>query len=158
MQPQSTKILNLSNVPLTQDEIDILKLGLSFTPTSKQNKAELENYIFQFTRKLRLIYHYQNSNIVDESIVKLEWAYTPKPKKNADLENICKELGHTKILLLKTKDNQYTLHALDSIGKIENKDIIIKPADKGSLSLLYCQVTIRIYVSPIFQIHHITEC
>ena len=31
--PQSKKILNLSNVPLTQEEIDILKLGLSFTPT-----------------------------------------------------------------------------------------------------------------------------
>ena len=45
-QPQSTKILNLSNVPLTQDETDILKLGLSFTPTPKQNIAELENEIF----------------------------------------------------------------------------------------------------------------
>ena len=47
-QPQSTKILNLSNVPLTQDEIEVLKLGLSFTPTPKQNIAELENDIFQF--------------------------------------------------------------------------------------------------------------
>ena len=34
-QPQSTKILNLSNILLTQDEINILKLGLSFTPTPK---------------------------------------------------------------------------------------------------------------------------
>ena len=47
-----TKILNLSNVVLTQEEIDILKLGLSFTPTPKQNIAELENDIFQFCRKL----------------------------------------------------------------------------------------------------------
>ena len=36
-QPQSTKILNLSNVLLTQDELNILKLGLSFTPTPKYN-------------------------------------------------------------------------------------------------------------------------
>ena len=72
-QLESTKILNLSNVPLTQDEIDILKLELSFTPTFKQNIAELENDIFQFRRKLR--------NIVYESIVKLESIYTPKPKK-----------------------------------------------------------------------------
>ena len=43
-QMQSTKIL--SNAPLTQDEIDILKLGLSSTPTPKQNIAELENDIF----------------------------------------------------------------------------------------------------------------
>ena len=82
-QPQSRKILNLSNVPLTQEEIDILKLGLSFTPTPKQNIAELENDVFQFTRKLRLTYHYRNRNIADESIVKLESTYTPKPNENA---------------------------------------------------------------------------
>ena len=44
--PQSTKILNLSNVPFTQDEIDILKLGLHFTPTRKKDISELENDIF----------------------------------------------------------------------------------------------------------------
>ena len=52
MQLQSTKILNLSHVPITQDETDILKLGLSFRPTPKQNIANsrmiffnlLENY------------------------------------------------------------------------------------------------------------------
>ena len=61
----STKILNLSNVQLTQDEIDILKQGLSFTPIPKQNITELKNDVFQFTRKLQLTYHYRNSNIVD---------------------------------------------------------------------------------------------
>ena len=44
-----SEILNLSNVPFTQDEIDILKLGLSFTPTPKQRMTMiffnlLENY------------------------------------------------------------------------------------------------------------------
>ena len=80
-----------------------------------------------------MIYHYRNSNIVDESIVKLESTYTPKPNENADLENICKELEHTKISLLKTKDNLYALRkGLDSlIKKIESKEIIIKPADKS---------------------------
>ena len=137
-QLQSTKILNLSNVPLTKDEIDILKLALSFTPTPKQDIGELENDIFQFTRKLRLVYHQRNSNIVDESIFKLESKYTPKPNENADLENICKELEHTKISLYKAKDNLHTLiKGLDSlIRKIENKDIIIKPADKGSIIVI----------------------
>ena len=127
------KILNLSNVQLTQDEIDILKLGLPFTPIPKQNIAKLENDFFKFTRKLWLTYHYQNSNIVDESIVKLELTYTPKPNENADVGNICKELEHTKISLSITKDNLHTLRkGLDSlIRKIENKEIIIKPADKN---------------------------
>ena len=82
-----------------------------------------------------MTYHYRNSNIVDESIVKLRSTYTPKPNENADLENICEELEHSKISSLKTKDNLHTLgKGLDSlIRKIENKEIIIKPADEGSI-------------------------
>ena len=119
MQPQSTKILNSSNVPLTQDEIDILKLGLSFTPTPKQNID------------LRLTYIYRNSNTVDESIVKLESTYTPKANKNADLENICKELEHTKVSLFKRRKGLASL-----IRKIENKEITSKPADKGLIIVI----------------------
>ena len=63
-----------------------------------------------------MIYHYRNSKIVDEPIVKLELTYTPKPNENADLENICKELEHTKISLFKTKGNLHTLRkGLDSL-------------------------------------------
>ena len=82
-----------------------------------------------------MTYHYQNNNIDDESIVKLELTYTPKPNKNAALENICKELEQTKISLFKTKANLHTLRkGLDFlIWKIENKKIIVKPADKGSI-------------------------
>ena len=109
-QPQSTKILNLSNVPLTQDETDILKLGLSFTPTPKHNIPELENDIFQFTKKLRLTYHYRNSNVVDESIFKLE--------------SNCKELEHTKKNWKRIRLSNW---------KIENKEIIIKPSEKDSI-------------------------
>ena len=91
-----------------------------------------------------MIYHYRNSNIVDESIVKLESTYTPKPNENADLENICKELEHTKISLFKINGNLHTLRkGLDSlIKKIENKEIMIKPVGKGSIIVImspdYC--------------------
>ena len=37
----------------------------------------------------------------------MTYRYTPRSNKNADLENIFKELEHTKISLLKTKDNLY---------------------------------------------------
>ena len=127
MLKQSTKNSNGSNVRLTKDKTDILKLSLSFTPTLNENIAELENHIYQFTRKLRLTYHGQNSNIVDESI-KLESTNTPKQNKNTDLETSCKELEHSKISLFKTKDNLHTLKkGLDSlIKKIENNKIIIR--------------------------------
>ena len=85
-----------------------------------------------------MAYHYRNSNIADASIVKLESTYTPKPNENADVENICEELEHAKISLFKIKDNLHTLRkGLDSlIRKIENKQIIIKSADKGSIIVI----------------------
>ena len=61
-------------------------------------------------------------------------------------------MEHTEILLFKTKDNLHTSRkGLESlIRKIEIKEIIIKTAAKGA-------IIVRIYVSPIFQIYHITE-
>ena len=66
-------------------------------------------------------------------------------------------MEHTKISLFKTKGNLNTLRkGLDSlIRKIENKEIVINLQTKVQLSLLYRQITIGIYVSPIFQIQHI---
>ena len=59
--------------------------------------------------------------------------YAPKPNENADLENIFAK--NTKISLFKTKENLHTLRkGFDSlIRKIGNKEIIIKPEDKGSI-------------------------
>ena len=67
-------------------------------------------------------------------------------------------MEHTKISLFKTKGNLNTLRkGLDSlIRKIENKEIVINLQTKVQLSLLYRQITIGIYDSPIFQIQHIT--
>ena len=65
------------------------------------------------------------------------------------------------IIIQKKKDqNLHTFRkGLDSlIRKIEKREIIIKPASKGSIIVLCCHTTIRIYVSAIFQIHHIAEC
>ena len=71
MERISLKVINLSNIPLSSNEINVLKLGLSFTPTPKSNIPELEADIFDFIRKLRLTYHFRNSIYHDESIVKL---------------------------------------------------------------------------------------
>ena len=50
----------------------------------------------------------------------------------------CKKLKQTKLSLLKTKDHLHTLRkGLNSLTrKIENKAIIIKPANKGSIIVI----------------------
>ena len=57
MERISPKVINLSNIPLSSNEINVL---LSFTPTPKSNIPELEVDIFDFIRKLRLTYHFRN--------------------------------------------------------------------------------------------------
>ena len=104
MERISPKVINLSNIPLSSNEINVLKLGLSFTPTPKSNIPELEADIFDFIRKLRLTYHFSNSTYSDESIVKPTSTFTPKPNKNQELEKICKALMETEIKMKKTTE------------------------------------------------------
>ena len=92
MERISPKVLNLPNIPLSSNEINVLKLGLSFTPTPKINIPEFEADIFHFIRKLRLTYHFRNSTYDDESIVKTTSTFTPKPNENQELEKFAKHL------------------------------------------------------------------
>ena len=130
-----TKLINLSSVKLEKEEINLLLLGLSFTPTPKHNVHELEKDIFEFTRKLRLIYHFRNDNYVDESVIKKKSTYTPRRKENTELDKICDRLDGSPIKVKKSMDNLGSLKsALVSIkNKINSGQIIIKPADKGSI-------------------------
>ena len=125
----------MSNIPLSSNEINVLKLGLSFTPTPKSNIPELEADIFDFIRKLRLTYHFCNSTYHDESIVKPTSTFPPKPNENQELEKICKTLMETEIKMKKTTDNISSLrNGLNSLMKrTTENEIVIKPADKGSI-------------------------
>ena len=105
MERISPKVRNLSNILLSSNEINALKLGLSFTPFPKSNTPELEVDIFDFIRKLRLTYHFRNSIYHDESIVKPTSTFTPKPNENQELEKICKILMETEIKMKKTTNN-----------------------------------------------------
>ena len=135
MERISPKVINLSNILLSSNEINVLKLGLSFTRTPKSNIPELEADIFDFIRKLRLAYHFRNSIYHDESIVKPTSTFTPKPNENQELEKICKTLMETEIKMKKTTDNISSLrNGLNSlIKRTTENEIVIKPADKGSI-------------------------
>ena len=129
------KVINLSNIPLSSNEINVLKFGLSFMPTPKSNIPELEADIFDFIRKLRLTYHFRNSIYHDESIVKPTSTFTPKPNENQELEKICKTLMETEIKMKKTTDNTSSLkNGLNLlIKRTTENEIVIKPANKASI-------------------------
>ena len=135
----STKVLNISSVVLPTDEISVLLLGLSFSPTPIQPDIhELERDIAQFSRKLRLAYHFRNNKYTDNSIIKLNSTFCPNRNENAELEQICSNIEKTKIRIIKTKDNIGSSRtALDRlIERVRCGEIVIKPADKGAITVV----------------------
>ena len=77
--------------------------------TPPQNIPDLEYDLYQFSRKLRLTYHFRNSNFQDASLVKMPSSFTPPPNEHQELENICKQMEHTPINIRKSKDNLMNL-------------------------------------------------
>ena len=96
----------LVNIPLSSNKINVLKLGLSFTPIPKSNIPKLEADIFGFIKKLRLTSYFRNSTYYDESIVKSMSTFIPKPNENQELKKVCKTLMETEIKMKKT-NRQY---------------------------------------------------
>ena len=86
-----TRVLNISSSILSDAEIDLLCKGMSFCPTPDSNMDEFNNDLYDFTRKLRLRYHFRNSNDADPSIVKLPSTYTPPPNEDVELERVGRE-------------------------------------------------------------------
>ena len=132
----ATRVINFSREPLTTDEAELLCLGLNFTPVPEPDADELVYDLYEFTRKLRLTYHIRNDNSKDESIIRKKSSFCPNRYANQELEKICQSIETSKIIhRRKTKDNIGRLRpALRSLQtKIEEKKIVIKPADKGSI-------------------------
>ena len=118
--------------------VSVLKLGLSLTPTPPQNIPYLEYDLYQFSRNLRLKYHFRNSDFQKVCLVKMSSSFTPLPNEHQELENICKQIENTLINIRKSKDNLMNLRkSLELLlGKINTNKIIIKTADKGSINVV----------------------
>ena len=139
----TTTVINLSSVQLTQDEVNLLSGGLKFCPTPTHiNRPELKADISDFIRRLRLheyFYDENNNNNNNPSHdghnpfrVKSNW--TPHPGRDASLDAFSNTIEEqivnsrpTKIRDNLTKRERRALKRL-----IRREDIIIKPADKGS--------------------------
>ena len=118
--------------------IELLCKGVSFCPTPEPNTDELNQDLFNFSRILRLKYHFRNSFDVDPSIVKPPSTFTPKGNQNAELEKMIDKLEHMNIQVVKSKDNIKHLRSAlqELIQKTQDGEIIIKSADKGDITVI----------------------
>lgn len=134
-------IFKLSDITLTKDEEDLLNKGLTFCPAFKfiQDKAITD--IKEFERKAQLPYNFATMDSHggkkrDRQISRFGYRktdYEPKytcpevKKARKDIEsNIQKLTGSNKRYYNLTK-GQY-----EAIKTLQDKDIIIKPCDKGA--------------------------
>ena len=113
-------------------------MGLSFAPNPDPDIHCLERDLYELSRKLRLTYHFRNSNNTDTSIVKLNSSFCPKRNADQELENICSNLEQLPIFTRRTRDNiQNEREGLLSLTRrTTNMEIVIKPADKGSITVV----------------------
>ena len=129
-------IINLSSYSLNQNEISVLDKGLKFVPTPLQiPKSSISEAVSKFSRQIKLKFHFRNSKI------HFKLPFTPKSVWNPPegkilpvILNNLNELNSEIDSLPFPKEvknlSKFEYHALDSLQK--NKNIIIKPADKGS--------------------------
>ena len=153
LQKTVTKVINMSNTPLSDAQIKLLSKGLKFTPTPKSNKRELESDIKEFNRRLRLKeYFYESDETTDSEnegnsnnnpndtankpLLRNKSNWNPKPNRVPLLDTCidmlsktAKELESVPVKPCKDKLSKSERQALQELQ--QNTDIVIKEADKG---------------------------
>ena len=125
--------------PLSNDELLVLARGLTFCPTPKRiNLAELSADINDFTRRMRLkeyFHDHNNSTQPNEhNPFHNKSSWTPPTDRDPALNTYVDAIKHDILTVNRnhitdnlTKDERQALRNLK-----KRQDIIIKPADKGS--------------------------
>lgn len=133
-------MINLSKVQLDHSEHKLLEKGLNFIPTPKviTNTPILEA-ASKFSRRLKLAYYYRKSkfHFQRKFVPKSTWVPSDKSIDNhvhETIEKINSDLSKLQASHPKNNLNKAEIKALQNIRKIP--DIVIKPADKGSASVI----------------------
>ena len=131
------KIINLSSYKLSKDQIDVLKLGLKFCPTPKSNLMDVKADLKEFERKFRLKEQFLDSKNNDDSIVKNKSKFCPEKGKNRDLDAFFENLWNLELKENTNVRDNLTPKQRKALTDIQNnRNIIIKEADKGSSIVL----------------------
>ena len=135
----TTSVINLSQTPLSNDESSVLARGLTFCPTPRRiNWSEVSADINDFTRRMRLTEYFHdhnnasNTNPTNPFHNKSSW--TPPTNRDSALNAYIDAIKHdiSTSNLNHITDN-LTTRERESLRNLKKRpDIVIKPADKGS--------------------------
>ena len=143
---ENSSVINLSRTPLSNEEISVLSRGLTFCPTPhKINWSQINADIYDFQRRMRLAEYFYNDESTSNNSNQLSFTNTINPFRNKS--SWTPPIGRDRSLdtflnavklnihnstLNRTRDN-LTSDERDAITSLKSRqDIIIKPADKGS--------------------------
>ena len=134
-------IKNLSNLELTQAQINLLSRGLKFIPTrvTKEShiRTQLLNDFKAFARRMRLQYIFYGQDKEPHSFhVKSNWEPPVQPSVTLEsyLEEVKTELAEVKISKPK---NNLPINERQALKEFDqNNNIIVKKADKGTTTSL----------------------
>ena len=118
----------------------MLEKGLNFIPTPKEiTNTPILEAATKFARRLKLAYHFRKSNyyVSQKFIPKSTWAPNDKDMPAEVLETVEKiksDLSNLQVPYHQNNLNDGEIKALKNIRR--NSDIIIKPADKGSATVI----------------------
>ena len=130
----------MSKEVFTDGETELMCLGMSFCPTPKSDLDRLNNDLYEFTRKLRLKFHFRDSRVEEDiSIVKLPSKFTPPPYTDIDLETMINKVKHLYVTKRKRRSNlspKLQTALLSLMDRITKNQIIIKSADKGDVTVV----------------------
>ncbi|KAJ8034954.1 hypothetical protein HOLleu_21996 [Holothuria leucospilota] len=147
--PNNQQVINLTDEPLSDAQLSLLNKGLSFCPTTKIDDVDLSFSISRFNRRVRLKEWAHTEGISDSpqplshpQLPKREW--TPGTNRNRYIDCFTDSVQQHLRSFLNTIDNAPTSKT-DNLSKQErralkelshNKDLVIKPADKGGAVVL----------------------
>ena len=127
------KIFNLSKRMLPRYQVNILLRSLKFTP--KRNIIQLKSDIHNYTRKLRLTEFFHNApeNNNLQNLFKTKSHFTPSTNRDSDLHHQIDSLNNLDLegMDISSKSNLSKTEQSELSKLINDKTIIIKPADKG---------------------------
>ena len=116
-------IINLSSYSLTNDQLRLLNLGLSFIPKPlKPNRITLIQQVKDFTRKMRLRYCYRDT-LRQKPALSRRSGYDPGPTDNLCLEAILIELEQ-RLIGINIDANQQRRNNFDARLRLALKQLV----------------------------------